>query len=785
MTRHEIRFLKRKSQWFHCGTIIVLWMSIAPTARCLADDAEQGLLDRGAAIYAESCAACHGEQGQGVADSYPDPLLGDSTSGELAKLIADTMPEEEPEACVGEDAQAVAAYIHHAFYSEAAQIRTRPPRIGLARLTGEQLRQSLADLYARVDGVASTTPGLGIAGTYFKGAGWKDENKKIERNDPVIDFDFGLEGPGEGIEGDDFYIHWSGAIRADVSGRYEFVIHSSSAFEFYFGDSDRILINNRVQSGDQTEFRASLHLTGGRVYPIRIEFFQRKRKTEQPPSSIRLAWVPPRGIEHTIPTANLLPDWNPPAFPLQTKLPPDDRSYGYDRGIAINRDWDDSTTSAALEFAEMAIKDLWPRYQRKHKKDADEDRAKLRAFLTDLVQTALRGELDDATRNRYIDDPLATSEDDSMAIKRVLLLTLKSPRFLYPQLDMSESPSVRAANRVALVLFDSLPAESWLVDAGRKGQLNNEQKIRDAATRMVVGDRAKSKTRAMLYEWLNLSHMPDISKDAEAFPGFDSEIVGDLRLSLDAFLDEVVWSENSDFRQLLQADWTFTTDRLATFYGDAWKPAEGETGKIQRSVGDASTRHGVLTHPLMMSGLAYFTTTSPIHRGVFLVRRVLGRTLRPPNAAFSPLSPDLHPDLTTRERVELQTSPESCQVCHVKINALGFALENYDAIGRFRESEHDKPVDASGQYLSRSGAEATFNGAAELADYLATSDDCHRAFVARAFEHFAKQPIAAYGPDRLDRLTRQFQESGFNIRQLIIEIATIAASQTLATDSPA
>ncbi len=99
----------------------------------------------------------------------------------------------------------------------------------------------------------------------------------------------------------------------------------------------------------------------------------------------------------------------------------------------------------------------------------------------------------------------------------------------------------------------------------------------------------------------------------------------------------------------------------------------------------------MITHPYLMSALAYHDSTSPIHRGVFLIRFVLGRTLRPPAEAFAPLSPDLHPDLTTRERVELQTSPESCQVvCHSKINGLGFTLENFDAVGRYRELEREK-----------------------------------------------------------------------------------------------
>ena len=80
--------------------------------------------------------------------------------------------------------------------------------------------------------------------------------------------------------------------------------------------------------------------------------------------------------------------------------------------------------------------------------------------------------------------------------------------------------------------------------------------------------------------------------------------------------------------------------------------------------------------------LSYADSTSPIHRGVFLARSILGNVLKPPVNAIAPLSAHIHPDLTTRERVALQTKASACQTCHAMINPLGFALEEYDAIGR-------------------------------------------------------------------------------------------------------
>jgi hypothetical protein len=164
---------------------------------------------------------------------------------------------------------------------------------------------------------------------------------------------------------------------------------------------------------------------------------------------------------------------------------------------------------------------------------------------------------------------------------------------------------------------------------------------------------------------------------------------------------------------------------------------------------------------------------------VFLIRYVLGRTLRPPNAAFTPLSAELHPKLTTRERIELQTGEKNCQVCHQKINGLGFTLENFDAVGRYRLKEKDREINAKGGYTTRDDKFVALNGPRQLADFLTNSDDAHRAFVHRTFQYFVKQPPAAFGKDTLDELTRKFKESGFHIRKLVVEIAVVAATQEI------
>ncbi|MEM9643568.1 MAG: DUF1588 domain-containing protein [Planctomycetota bacterium] len=831
--------------------------------------------DRGKKIYEEACASCHGEKAEGNEDYYPDALIGDDSPGQLADLIADTMPEGEPELCEGEDALAVATYLHEAFYGEAAQLRNRPPRRLLQRLTANQLRQSLADLYASLDGLPSLPKRHGVNAKYFDGDRWKKDKLRIERIDPYIDFDFGRASPGESISEKEFYILWSGGLKIEQSGRYEIVVNSSLSMTMKFGGEDEKLIDNHVQSGGKTEFRRSLWLTAGRTYPFSIEFIQRKRKTELPSARIRFAWVPPNDVEHTVPTRNLVADWVPSMRTAQIQLPPDDRSYGYERGIAVSRQWDDSTTSAALEFASLVHQDLWPRYQKRKRKEKGSNREKLSKLLTEIVQLAFRGSLDEATRKTLIEGPMSETPDDLDAIKRVLLAAMKSPRFLYPTLDLGTTNQRRALNRLSLVLHDSLPVADWLVQDANDGGFSNTEAIRAYAKKLAEDPRTHAKLADFYRSWLNLDHLHDLIKDEELFPGFDERVAADLQRSLQWELTDLATNPQTKFSDFFTRRSAYTSVQVADYFGETWRPLssgapkdhspdastdDSQTGKHHKQSetkkpnsigkksrnktnspdssdkqakpdqagsksngaanredtsetavgengsddevddaevsdevfglvvdqpqhlirsGDADSRHGLLNHPYLMGGLAYHDSTSPIHRGVFLIRFMLGRTLRPPNAAFAPFSADLHPELTTRQRVELQTDPESCQVCHSKINALGFALENLDATGRFRESESNQPIDARGGYTDRNGDRVEFNGVADLADYLSSSDDAVQGFVHRLFQHFTKQPPAAYGPGTLDRLITHFRTHDHNVRDLVVEIATIAASTEL------
>ena len=736
----------------------------------------------GLAIYQEHCARCHGENGSGT-KNVPEPLAGDRSVTQLAASIDETMPEDDPSLVTGDAARQVAEYIHAAFYSPVARDRNRPARVELSRLTVRQYQNTVADLIASFRGRGPVVDDRrGLRAEYFHGRSFDRNDLVYERIDPQVDFHFGVEGPDpERFLPNRFAIRWTGSIVPSETGLYEFVIRTehSAKLALNAASHEPPLIDAYVKSGTEAEYRATIFLLGGRAYPLRLEFSKANQgvdNTKHEPltnASIELLWKPPHGLLEPVPERCLIPHESPPVFVIETPFPPDDKSIGYERGTTISPEWYAATTAAAVETADYCLE------QAEHlagaKRDAPDRADKLRRFATTFAERAFRRPLSPDLAKLVIERPFADAPDLDAALERSILLALGSPRFLYREADTTpgSDDAFDTAARLSFGFWDSIPDQP-LWDAAARNQLGSPELLRKQAERMVRDRRTRAKVRDFLFGWLRIDLVPEITKDAKEFSAFSPEMAADLRTSLELFLDDVVWT-SGDFRRLFTDDEVYVNGRLAPLYGARLPPDE----PFQRVRLDDGRRGGVLSHPYMMSVLSHGGATSPIHRGVFLARSVLGNTLKPPQEAISPLAPDQHPELTTRERVALQTQAVACQTCHTMINPLGFALEEFDPIGRYRETEirggTAKPIDASGSYLPREGQEKTFRGARELAAYVAESRDAQEAFVQSLFHALVKQPARAWGPDTLERLRGSFVASGFSIPRLLVDIMLVAA----------
>ncbi|MBI3858601.1 MAG: DUF1592 domain-containing protein [Planctomycetes bacterium] len=718
----------------------------------------------GLQIYKKICLSCHGAAGEGSKD-HPEALVGDKSLEKLAQYIAKTMPEDKPGTCKGEDAKKVAAYIYDAFYSRAAQARNKPPRIELARLTVGQYRNVVADLFATFAEPAKPDDRPGLRGEYGNGKRPGRDKSTFERIDPTVSFAFGDKGPGEKITPEEYSGRWTGAILAPETGEYQFNVETINGARLFLNDLERPLMDGWVRSGDEKNHRETITLLAGRSYPLRLEFFKEKK---EPSAAIALKWKAPGRIEELVPERALSPGRYPPTFVVSTAFPPDDRSMGYERGNMVSRAWDDATTQAAIEAAGW----LLPRLKTFARVSIDgaDGKKNLQAFCRKFVERAFRRPLTPAQQEFFVDRHLAAGDLETAA-KKIVILTLKSPRFLYREVGSEQPDAFDVASRISFGLWDSLP-DAPLLEAAAAGKLSTPAEIVKQVERMLPDARTRAKMRLFLYRWLNLERVQELDKDDKQFPEFNDQVVSDLRTSLNLFLDDIIWGDSSDFRQLLLSDAVYLNGRLSKIYG-ADLPADAPFKKVTL---DAAHHVGILTHPLLMAGFAYDSTTSPIHRGLFVARSLLGRRLRPPPEAVVPLPPKLHPDMTTRERVSLQTKPAACQSCHSMINPLGFALENYDAVGRFRQTEDGRKIDAQGSYWTRAGDEIKFNGARELGESLVKSDETQSAFIEHLFHFLVKQPILAHGLDRPETLRKDFVESGFNIRKLLVQVITSSAT---------
>lgn len=738
----------------------------------------------GKEIYVRLCAECHGANGEGVADKHDETLYGNRPLSELVKIINDTMPEGQPEKCTGEDAEKVAAYIYETFYTAEARARNKPPRIELSRLTVRQYENAVADLLAPFRGLSRWDDQRGLRGVYYNARNFKRDKKVFERVDPKIEFSFGEGSPdAEKLGAEEFSMRWEGSLIAEESGEYEFAIRSENGVRLWVNNNETPLIDAWVSSrGDPREETATIRLPAGRAYPLKLDFFKFKDKS----ASLVLRWKPPHGVWDTIPNGNLHPRMVPETLVIATAFPADDSSVGYARGTAVSKDWDKAATDAAIEVANTIVADLDD--LAKTKTDASDRKERVKEFCYRLVERAFRRPLTEEQKKFFVDARLDEAADLDSGVKRVVVLALKSPRFLYPEIGEPAVDDYDVASRLSFALWDTLPDEE-LLKAAAAGRLRSQEEVAAQAQRMLADPRAKAKLQGFFHDWLPFDEAEEISKDTEAFPGFDEALVNDLRTSLELFIDEIVWSESSDYRRLLLADYWYVNERIARFYGLDTKPAEqnppaepgaaGATASVgegfQKVTFDPKERTGLVTHPFLLSALAYHKSSSPIHRGVFATRKLLGRALKPPPMAIQFMDGSFDPHMTMREKVAELTKSANCQTCHSVINPLGFSLEQYDAVGRFRTMDKERPVDAGADYPSPTGEVVRLTGARDLAELAAKSDEAHKAFVEQMFHHLVKQPAQAYGPETLTNLTRSFAESGYNIQRLVVEIAAVGA----------
>lgn len=374
-------------------------------------------------------------------------------------------------------------------------------------------------------------------------------------------------------------------------------------------------------------------------------------------------------------------------------------------------------------------------------------------------------------------DEARAVDDLPTSVSAVLQAFLQSPYFLYRvELGVPGEQGEAAvplddyemASRLSYFLWGSMPDETLLA-AAAAGELRDPEAIEEHARRMLEDPKAQRMVEHFHEQWLSTIKLATIDKDPGLFPDWTPELALKQADEVAAFVNHVIFeADEPTLRTLLTADYTFVDDELAEFYG---LPAPQGTGMqmVQGSDGGPAMS-GILSQGGILSAYSKANQTNPIARGIFVREHLLCQIPPPPPDDVELVPPEPDPDATTRDIFEQHREDPACSVCHNLFDPIGFGFENFDAVGRWRTTENDLPIDASGELVGADVA-GEFDGVAELGDMLAQSEDVATCVTQQWFRFaYGRTENAELDECTMERLTTGFEESGYDLRELLVNL---------------
>jgi hypothetical protein len=368
---------------------------------------------------------------------------------------------------------------------------------------------------------------------------------------------------------------------------------------------------------------------------------------------------------------------------------------------------------------------------------------------------------------------LAIKEGESPlgALRYTLEGMIVSPAFLFrispkptvaPKNGIADIDEYSLANRLSYFLWSS-PPDDKLLQLAAKNELRKN--LATEVNRMIGDYRGWALTEDFAGQWLQLRDMDIVSPDARRFPEWKGGIAYAMKRESQTFFDHILRGNRSviDF---LNADYSFMDRKLANFYG-----IQGvKSDKFEKVSLQGTTRGGILTHGSILTLTSEQTRTSPVKRGKYLLENILGTPPPPAPGGVPPLDEKKarFSDLTLREQLAEHRSNASCAGCHAFLDPLGFAFENYDAIGRFRAEEKKHPIDASGTLVRGQ----QFKDLTELRTILARdmADDFTRNLAENLLTYALGRGLGYSDKPAVHEIVRRTKISGYKLQDMILAI---------------
>jgi len=358
------------------------------------------------------------------------------------------------------------------------------------------------------------------------------------------------------------------------------------------------------------------------------------------------------------------------------------------------------------------------------------------------------------------------------ALRAPITAMLVSPRFLFrgeqiepgvstegSEGEVREISEYDLASRLSFFLWSSCP-DDRLLDLAEQGQLRKQ--LREETDRLLDDPRSAALVSNFGGQWLHLRDLELMGPDEGTFPHYDEALARDLKEETERFLASMI-AENRPLADLVLAEETWVNERVAKHYG-----LDGVKGEEFRKVSLRDTpRRGILGHASVLVVTSNPTRTSPVGRGKFVLESLLGTPSPPAPQNIEPLAeePTKEEPGTLRERLERHREDSSCAACHRLLDPPGFALENFDATGRWRTEEDGAPVDASGELLEGE----QFTGLREFTQILADTrrDEMARGISEHLFVYALGRGVTYKDKTALRAIEERLRENEYRFRELI------------------
>jgi hypothetical protein len=413
-------------------------------------------------------------------------------------------------------------------------------------------------------------------------------------------------------------------------------------------------------------------------------------------------------------------------------------------------------------------------------KDAAAAEPCARQFITQFGRRAFRRPLVDEEVTRWLGlysalrDPAAGATFPD-AIRGLTVALLQSPNFLYrrelaPGAAIKDGSFVRfnsyeMASRLSYSFWASMP-DSRLFDLAEANKLQTVQAIQQEARRMLVDPRARDIYADFATQWLNIA-LVVFSQKGTAL-NFTPEVGKAMLAETGAFMSDLFMAPGTTGRmeQLFTSTRTFADATLAGIYG-----VSGVTGNALSPVTlDPKQRSGLFTQLSFLTMHGDSEGSFPTRRGAEILRRLFCQEIEVPANLVVPDVKPPSPGVTTRQRFE-EHSKNPCATCHLLFDPIGFAFENYDGIGRYRTTDNDQPVDASGTLMLGSKT-VKFKDATELMPALAASEEVRSCLATQWTRYMLRREESKGDMPSLEAVQKVFRDSSYDMRELLVAIVS-------------